>query len=301
MASQHTAKHRKASTGRVSGILAVALGTTLWGTVGPVVELFPEGTAFQYAMVRNVTGTLALWILVLFSRKKKRYTKQDIVPILIGGVGVAFFFPLFTLGFQRTGVAVAAVLAIGVAPIFAGIIARIAFKHKPGKTWLIGTAVAISGVVALNWPSGDAVVNVLGVSFSLMAAFAYSWQATGMGMISQRHTPFQCVAPIFTVGTILQAPINIGRDFSFLYDPKLLAGTLYGGIATVAIAYAFFTYGISRIGTATSVTVGLMEPLTATTMGVLLLGETISPIGMAGLVLVLIGLIIVSRPTKEIV
>ena len=300
MASQQTGKHRQRSNGRALGISAVALGTILWGTVGPVVKLFPEHTEFQYSLIRNLSGTSALWLIILFSKNKRRYTKQDIVPILVGGIGAASFFPLYILAFQQTGVGVASVVSIGVAPIFVGLIAWIALKQPPGKQWAYGTLVAVTGVVALNWPSGDNTVNVLGVGFALAAAFGYSLQATGMGMISTRHTPFQSVAPMFTIGTIFQAPLSYGKDFGFLQDPVLLAGALYGGLMTVALAYAFFIYGIARIGAATAVTVGLMEPLTASILGVLLLSEKISPVGILGSVLILIGLVVVSRPPKTI-
>jgi DME family drug/metabolite transporter len=299
LASQQTGRHRKRSSNRSLGIAAVALGTILWGTVGPVVRLFPEDTEFQYSLVRNFTGTTALWLMVLFSKNKKRYTKQDIVPILVGGTGAALFFPLFILAFQLTGVGVASVVSIGVAPIFVGLIAWIALKQPPGRQWAYGTLIAVTGVVALNWPSGDNTVNVLGIGFALAAAFGYSMQATGMGMISKRHTPFQCVAPMFTIGALFQAPLSYGKDFSFLQDPVLLMGALYGGIVTVALAYAFFIYGIARIGAATAVTVGLMEPLTASILGVVLLGETVSIVGVIGSVLILFGLVIVSRPPKE--
>ena len=299
MASQQTGRHRKRSDGRALGISAVALGTIIWGTVGPVVRLFPEGTEFQYSLIRNLTGVSALWLFVLFSKDKRRYTKQDIVPILVGGIGATLFFPFFILAFQLTGVGVAAVVSIGVAPIFVGLIAWIALKQPPGKQWAIGTVIAVSGVVALNWPSGNNTVSFLGVAFAMAAAFGYSMQATGMGMISKRHTPFQSVAPMFTIGTILQAPLSYGRDFSFLQDPVLLLGVLYGGVVTVAVAYAFFIYGISRIGAATAVTVGLMEPLTASILGVLLLGETVSIVGLVGSVLILAGLVVVSKPPKE--
>ena len=299
MASQQTGRHRKRSNGRALGISAVALGTIIWGTVGPVVRLFPAGTEFQYSLVRNLTGTSALWLLVLFSRNKKRYTKQDIVPILVGGTGAALFFPLFILAFQLTGVGVAAVVSIGVAPIFVGLIAWIALKQPPGKQWAIGTLIAVTGVVALNWPSGNNTVSILGVAFAIAAALGYSLQATGMGMISKRHTPFQCVAPMFTIGTLFQAPLSFGRDFSFLQDPVLLMGAFYGGIVTVALAYAVFIYGIARIGAATAVTVGLMEPLTASILGVLILGETVSAIGIVGSALILTGLVVVSRPPKQ--
>lgn len=300
MASQQTGKHRKRSDGRALGISAVALGTILWGTVGPVVKLFPEGTAFQYSLVRNLSGTTALWLMVLFSKNKKRYTKQDIVPLLIAGTGATIFFPLYIRAFELTGVGVAAVVSIGVAPIFVGMIAWIALKQPPGKQWAFGTLIAVSGVVALNWPSGDSTVNVLGIGFALAAAFGYSLQATGMGMISKRHTPFQCVAPMFTIGTIFQAPLSYGKDFSFLQDPVLLLGALYGGVVTVALAYAIFIYGIARIGAATAVTVGLMEPLTASILGVVLLGETVSTLGLIGSVLILAGLVVVSRPPKAL-
>ncbi|MSZ22322.1 MAG: EamA family transporter, partial [Actinobacteria bacterium] len=196
MASQQTGRHRKRSDGRVLGISAVALGTIIWGTVGPVVRLFPEGTEFQYSLIRNLTGVSALWLFVLFSKEKRRYTKQDVVPILVGGVGATLFFPFFILAFQLTGVGVAAVVSIGVAPIFVGLIAWIALKQPPGKQWVLGTLVAVAGVVALNWPSGNNTVSFLGVAFAMAAAFGYSMQATGMGMISKRHTPFQCVAPM---------------------------------------------------------------------------------------------------------
>lgn len=298
MASQLTGKHRQRSSGRALGISAVALGTILWGTVGPVVKLFPVDTEFQYSLIRNLTGTSALWLMVLFSKNKRRYTKQDIVPILVGGTGAALFFPLFILAFQLTGVGVASVVSIGVAPIFVGLIAWIALKQPPGKQWAYGTLIAVTGVVALNWPSGENTVNVLGIGFALAAAFGYSMQATGMGMISKRHTPFQCVAPMFTIGTLFQAPLSYGKDFSFLQDPVLLMGAFYGGVVTVAFAYAVFIYGIARIGAATAVTVGLMEPLTASILGVLLLSEKISPVGILGSALILIGLVVVSRPPK---
>ena len=298
MASQQTGRHHKRSNGRTAGIFAVAIGTILWGTVGPVVKLFPEGTAYQYSLVRNITGTTALWLLVLVSKNKRRYTKQDVIPILVGGTGAATFFPLYIRAFELTGVGVAAVISIGLAPIFVGLIAWIALKQPPGKQWVIGTAIAVAGVVALNWPSGSNTVSLLGVLFALAAAFGYSLQATGMGIISTRHSPYQSVAPMFTIGTIFQAPLSYGRDFSFLKDPILLAGALYGGIMTVAVAYAFFTYGISRVGAATAVTVGLMEPLTASILGVALLGETVSVVGIVGSVLILVGLVVVSRPPK---
>lgn len=296
MASKSVAKHKAPASGRALGILAVALATGIWGTVAPVIKMFPDGTAMQYTLMRNVIGISFLWIIVAFSKNKRRYTKKDIFPVLLGGFGVAAFMPMFSQGFLRAGVAVAAVLAIGLAPVFTGLLAWVFHRHVPTRNWVIGTGFAIAGLVGLSWPTEAVPVDVLGVLFASGAAFAYSFQATGVRMISDRHSPFQSVAPVFTVGTILQSPLSLGGDFSFLQEPKFIAGVVYGGLFTVAIAYGLFTFGMTRIGTATAVTVGLMEPVTAAAMGVLLLGETIALIGYIGIAFMLVGLIIVSRP-----
>lgn len=281
---------------RVLGILSVGSAAAMWGTVGPVVQLYPEGTAFQYATMRNIFGVITLWLMVMMLKSRTRYTRQDFGPMLLGGVGTAAFMPFYTLGFQRAGVAVAAIVAIGSAPIFTGIVARILFKRTPGKPWFIGTGLAITGVVLLNLPSGDTTVNLAGVMFASVCGLAYALQATGMELLSRRHHPVQSVAPIWTLGTIIQAPIVFGRDFNFLADPLLLAGTIYGGVFTVAITFSMFTYGLSKIGAPTAVTVGLMEPITAAALGVTLLGETIAPLGYLGIAIVLAGLVVVSRP-----
>ena len=281
---------------RAAGIAAVATAAVLWGTVGPIASLYPEGTAFQFATMRNLVGIMLLWTLVALSKNKRRYQRKDLFPLMLGGIGTAGFMPFYTLGFQRAGVAVAAIVAIGSAPIFTGIVARVLFKRTPGRPWFIGTGLAVVGVVLLNLPSGDTQVNLAGVLFASVCGFAYALQATGMELLSRRHHPVQSVAPIWTLGTIIQAPIVFGRDFSFLGDPLLLAGTIYGGVFTVAITFSMFTYGLSKIGAPTAVTVGLMEPITAAVLGVTLLDERIAPLGFVGIAIVLAGLVVVSRP-----
>ena len=40
---------------------------------------------------------------------------------------------------------------------------------------------------------------------------SYSWQATGMGQLTARHSPFRAVAPIFTVGSLATAIDVVSR------------------------------------------------------------------------------------------
>ena len=78
----------------------------------------------------------------------------------------------------------------------------------------------------------------------------------------------------------------------------VLVGAIYGAIATLALAYSLFAFGVHRIGPANAVTVGLMEPITAAALGVTVLNEKITSLGFLGIALVLFGLFIVGRPVK---
>lgn len=283
---------------RTLGVLSMGLAAILWGTIGPIIKLFPEGSSFQYALFRNVIGSIVLWGIVAFSKTKTRYIKSEILPILISGFGAAGFMSFYMLSFSYTGVAVASVVSIGLSPIFVGLLSWVLFKNAPGKIWAIGTFFGVVGVTTLNWPSGGTQVNLIGFGFAALAAFSYSCQALALGVISKRHGAAQTVAPPFTVAAFVFMPIAFGRSFEFLSDPVLVLGVIYGGMATIGIASIAFAYGVNRIGPANAVTVGLLEPITAATMGVALLGEKLTSFDLFGIALVLIGLVIVSRPPK---
>jgi hypothetical protein len=64
-------------------------------------------------------------LLVRLSHFSQREFRFSIKPILVAELGSGAFFPFFALGFERTGVAVASVIAIGLAPTFVGFISWI--------------------------------------------------------------------------------------------------------------------------------------------------------------------------------
>jgi DME family drug/metabolite transporter len=80
-----------------------------------------------------------------------------------------------------------------------------------------------------------------------------------------------------------------------LAAPRVLALVLWLGPITAAAAYWFFVTGLRRITAATAGTLALVEPLVAAALAVLVLGERPSAPVAAGGILLLGGLVIVSR------
>ncbi|HKX03808.1 MAG TPA: EamA family transporter, partial [Methylomirabilota bacterium] len=60
------------------------------------------------------------------------------------------------------------------------------------------------------------------------------------------------------------------------------------------IAYALFTAGLGRVSATAAGIVALLEPLTATTLGLLVFGERLGAVGFAGAALLLTALILLT-------
>ena len=74
----------------------------------------------------------------------------------------------------------------------------------------------------------------------------------------------------------------------------LLAGeALYLGLIATAIAYVLFIRGLNRLPVGSTVTLSMAEPLTAAALGILVLGERLSPTALVGAFLILVGLAII--------
>ena len=72
-----------------------------------------------------------------------------------------------------------------------------------------------------------------------------------------------------------------------------IALALFLGIVPTAVAYVAFARGLQHLPAAETATLTLAEPLTATLLGVIVLGESFNPLG-AGLIL--LGLLVLAAP-----
>jgi len=77
-----------------------------------------------------------------------------------------------------------------------------------------------------------------------------------------------------------------------LLQPRALAVVLHLGVATMALSYWFFARGLQTIPIATAVTLSLAEPMTAATLGILVLGEQLNAQAFTGIGLIFAGLLL---------
>jgi DME family drug/metabolite transporter len=96
----------------------------------------------------------------------------------------------------------------------------------------------------------------------------------------------------FSLGAVLLSPTLLFSDPGWVLSPTGLAVALELGLAATALAYILYASGLSKVSVSTAATLTLAEPLTAGLLGILVLGERLTPVAVAGMGLLLVGLLL---------
>lgn len=293
-------------------MLAAAL---LFGTTGTSQALGPDGTTpFAVGVVRLAIGGTALAVLTAAAaaaRRRRspaaprpRATPRALGLMAVTAVCLFAYQPLFFLGTAVNGVAVSTVIALGSAPVLAGLLEWLLTRRTPSAVWIGATALSTLGVAFLGFgggatggvdPSGIAAAVGAGASFAVLA-------------VAQRRLLDAGWHPLTVVGgmgagaaalAIAALPL---LDLAWLASPRGALMSLWLGLATITVAYALFTWGLGGLQAATAATLTLGEPLTASVLGIVVLGERLSPLGVVGLVVLGAGLALLAwgaRPRRD--
>lgn len=296
-------------------MLAVLAAAVLFGTTGTSQALGPDGTTpLSIGVMRMVIGGtgLAVFAFALAARHARRRPAEAARPrpgirpiglMVLTGVCLAVYQPLFFLGTARNGVAVGTVVALGSAPILAGLLEWALTRRMPSPTWMGATALATIGVVLLGF-GGDAggaggtdAVGLLG-SVGAGASFAVIANAQRR-LLDEGWDPFTVVGGMGASSAALSALALPFVDLAWLGTTRGLVMALWLGLATIAVAYVMFTWGLSGLTAATAATLTLGEPLTASVLGIGVLGERLSVLAIVGLIVLAAGLALLAWGSRS--
>lgn len=290
-------------------ILAVVAAAVLFGTTGTTQALGPDSaTPLSVGVARLVIGgtTLAAIGLGIGARHRRRAHAVDAPPprmtgrvavlMAVTGVCLALYQPLFFVGTARGGVAVGTVIALGSAPVLAGLLEWALTRRPPGRVWTAATALATLGVVVLAAAGGEGgAADPVGILGSLGAGASFAVFANAQRrLLDAGWDPFTVAGAMGAGSAICGALALPFVDLRWLTEPGGVSAALWLGVATIGVAYTLFTWGLQRLTAATAATLTLAEPLTAGLLGVLLLGEQLSPAAVAGLAVLTAGLVLLA-------
>lgn len=300
MACRNLVAELTAADNRVGAQRLVLLSAVLFGTTGTAQALGPDGTTpLTVGASRIAVGGAALVAVALLTRALRDGIRWAPMPSVAGGVGVVGYQLCFFAAVDSTGVALGTVVALGSGPAFAGLFGLALSGQRPTRRWAAATALATAGAAILvlaGGGTGDA--DPLGVALALGAGASYGlYTVTSKTLLEAGHRPEGVMAVAFGLGALLLAPVLAAGDTAWLATSAGATLALYLGIVPTAVAYILFARGLERLPAASVATLTLAEPLTAATLGVVVLGERPGAIAGVGAALVLSGLLVLAgRP-----
>ncbi|MCY3718709.1 MAG: EamA family transporter [Anaerolineaceae bacterium] len=279
--------------------LQVLLAAALWGTTGTAMTLAPAAAdAAGIGAMRLLLGGLALALLAWRSGDLQR--ARPLPPRALAGAGImiAAYQLCFFNGISRNGVALGTMVAIGSAPVLAGILEWGIDGRTPGGRWLAATTLALFGCALLLLPGEGmpAMLEPVGLFLSLGAGLSYAGYAlTGKRLLS-RMSPNAVMALIFLPGALFLLPLLAVRDLKWVLQPGGFLVILHLGLITTALAYLLFARGLQHLAPSVAVTLSLAEPLVAAALGILLLEERPGSRGLLGMIALAAALLWLSVP-----
>lgn len=289
------------------GILLVFLAGALWGIIGFfVTELERAGSTpsmtsflrvfFAFLLMAVITGAKFGWRTFLVDKKTFLFCA------LLGLVCHGIYNMFYSLAVTMAGVSVSAVL-LNIAPVFTLIFSVICFSEKP--TWLkvFAAFVDMAGciLVATNGEFQFAAFSLTGILCGVGAGFCYSMTAVIGKFAAERTNPF-----VMSTYSYFFAAAFLGlymRPWSggmaVINKQILLWGFLYALIPT-AFAYLLYYWGLKKITENSKVPViASVETVVAAAVGILVYREPVGAAGIAGIVMVMLSVVMLSVSGKR--
>jgi len=280
-----------------AGIFAVLGAALCFGTTGTTQQLgVADISPVAVASARLICGSLFL-LIYLFSRRSSEINyRMPTLDLLISGAGIAMYQLTFFSAVHLTGIAISTVTALGAAPTFSALVAFLILGEKPQRSWYLGTAVTIFGIILVGTANGISGFNAAGVGLAALAGFGFAvFNVLCRKSLERGASDLSVTTSTFTVAALISSPFLFAQNPRWLLTQNGALTILWLGLITTALGYILFMYGLKRISSSMAATVVLAEPATATLLAALVIGEPLVVQSYIGVVTVAVGILYISK------
>jgi probable blue pigment (indigoidine) exporter len=269
-------------------VLVTAIAPIAWGSTYFVTrEFLPADAPLWGAVLR----ALPAGFLLLLIRPRMPRGAWWWRSLVLGALNVGVFFALIYLVAQLLPTSLASTV-MATSPVVMMLLAWLLAGERLRAVPLVGAAVGLAGVVLLLATDATA-VDPLGVAASVAAmllsslgyVLAKRWK-DGTEVLAV--TAWQLIA-----GGIMLVPAALLAEGA---PPALgaveIAAFAYVGLIATAVAFVAWFSGLAHLPAGTVGLIGLLNPVTGVVLGVFIAGEVLGAWQLAGLGLVLVGILL---------
>lgn len=277
--------------------LCILAAGICWGCIGLFNRLLMEAgmSPFSIVVVRNFGGLLVLTPLFLLLDRAVFHVKKEHLKYFFGtGIISILLFTFFYFSCQQVcSLAVAGIL-LYTAPSIVVIFSAILWKEPVTRKKLIALGLTLLGCACVTGVfSGSLSVSVKGVLFGLGAGFTYAMYSIFGRYALMHYSPYTVTYWTFVFGGI-GAMLVFFRpsEIALMEKPSIALTGLGLVLISTVIPYLLYTKGLAKVESGKASIMASVEPVTAAMVGVLVFGESMSFLTVAGILCVLAGVYI---------
>lgn len=278
-------------------MLCLILSGVLWGTGGLLGSLLGQVAGVSpltVAAIRLLVGGGLMVVFLLVTRARRPRGRTAWTRIAVNGLLSALFQGCYFGAISLTSVSLATLVTIGAAPVIVAAVERVRGGRPLGLGGVLTQGLALAGLVLLvGGPSiegfNEGALAGCGLALLSAAGFAAitligSSPVPGLGDLTVNGYGFS-LGGLILVPFAAAAASSGGfglRTGDLLAAAGLLAALVIG---PTAVAYTLYYRGLRAESASTAALLTLLEPLTATIGGIVLLGDRLGTVGIVGAVI----------------
>ncbi|MBQ2719715.1 MAG: DMT family transporter [Clostridia bacterium] len=282
-------------------VALIVLAGLLWGTSGLFAHyLSPYGfTPLELVGCRALISFVAMAVYALiFDRALFRVRPRELPLLLLVGLGIFGTASLYYIAMAMTSVSTA-VMLMYTAPLYVLFLSFFFLGERLSRGKLLAVLLMLLGCCLVSGIIGDLRFDVLGLLAGAASGVTYAVYNLLVKLSVRRgNDPVAVSMYAFLAMTLAALPFIRFRELGahLAARPAVTVPLAIGiGICTCVLPYFLYTLAMRRLSAGTATALGIVEPMSATVYSCLFLGEALDLLTGAGILLVLLSVLLLSR------
>lgn len=271
------------------------LAMFIFGTIGLFVRNAQLSSALL-ALVRTCIGACMLGVMLLVTKKKINIAKQEFKYILLSACFLGCNWIFLFESYRYTSISNATIVYYS-APLIIALLSFFLYHEPITKRKIISFICSMIGLIAISFQNNS--FDITGILFALLAAGGYAGIVLTNRYIHMEPQSFtflqlSIAACMILPYVIWQQELSQIATISITQLPWiLLLGVLHTGIA-----YLLYFTSIAKLSSTSVAICSYLDPCTAMILSIFFLKEPCTPLQIAGILCILIGIINATRSSK---
>jgi len=280
--------------GKQKIIILMLILYAVWGSVFLAnrfsLESFPP---FMLNAVRFLSAGIFLYVLLRVKGEEGLDLRGWLESFLVGAMLFIGGAGLLCVGQQWVASGLSATL-LATTPLWTVLFAGIWEKMPTAMEW-VGLGIGIAGVALLNLDRGIS-GNPLGAGIILVASIIWSLGSVLNNRFQGLGKPIASATEMIAGGVLLLIlSLAIGERVSWPLTARATMGMFHLVVFSSIIGFTLYRFMLRTVRPALATSYTLVNPITATVLGALFAGESVSLVSIAAMTVVLTGVFLVFR------